>query len=133
MLFKPYCTTRPKFRSNFIKLQGAQSGVAERYKCFSNLSLLKGSHMRGFKRPKFLLTVVQLKGLQMAHVTWALRKCFLRTFLRLKIFKLARRGLNLWGKIKNLRSIWSGQISKLTQSTQIKYRNEALGIKFSEK
>ena len=108
-------------------------GVAERYKCFSNLSLLKGPHMRGFKRPKFLLTVVQLKGLQMAHVTWALRKYFLGTFLRLKIFKLARRGLNLWGKIKNLRSIWSGQISKLTQSTRIKYQNEALGINFSEK
>ena len=88
-------------------------GVAERYKCFSNLS--------------------QLKGPQMAHVTWALRKYFLGTFLRLKIFKLARRGLNLWGKIKNLRSIWLGQISKLTQSTRIKYQNEALGINFSEK
>ena len=51
----------------------------------------------------------------MAHVIWALRKYPVRTFLWLKIFKSARRGLNLWVQIKHLGSISSGQISKWTQ------------------
>ena len=57
---------RPKFLFTLILLKGRYMGVAKRYKCFSNLTLINGPRMGG---PSFDLPLLNIK----AH-TWMLQK-----------------------------------------------------------
>ena len=52
-----------------LKTEDPYMGVAERYKFFLRLNILKGPHMGGSKRPKFLKALFNLKAR-----TWVLEK-----------------------------------------------------------